>query len=247
MDPIHQFTVVPLVPIEIGGVDLSFTNAALFMALASGLVVWLILSGTRDRLLVPDRRQSMVEVLYEFINALVYSNAGPAARPFVPFIFSLFTFILVGNLLGMIPYCFTFTSHLIVTAALALVVFIMVTALGLYRHGWHFFKRFAPQGVPPALLPLMVPLEVVSYLIRPVSLSVRLFANMMAGHTMLKVFAGFIILLSGGLGVAGYVLGLLPLVMLVVLTGFELFVSAIQAYVFALLTVIYIQDAYAKH
>jgi len=247
MDPIHQFTVVPLVPLTIGGVDFSFTNAALFMALASGLVVWLLLSGIRERKMVPDRRQSLVEVLYEFIDALVYSNAGAEARPFVPFIFSLFTFILAGNLLGMIPYSFTFTSHLIVTAALALVVFVIVTFLGLLRHGWHFFARFAPKGVPLALLPLMVPLEIVSYLIRPVSLSVRLFANMMAGHTMLKVFAGFIILLSGSLGVAGYFLGLLPLMLLVVLTGFELFVSVIQAYVFALLTVIYIQDAYAKH
>jgi len=184
---------------------------------------------------------------YEFVSGIVYSNTGPRGRPFVPFVFALFMFLLLGNLIGMVPYTFTFTSHLIVTGTLALVVFVMVTLLGLIKHGLHFFTKFIPKGVPAALLPLMIPLEIISYFIRPISLSVRLFANIMAGHTMLKVFAGFIVMMAGGMGLVGYLLGLLPFALVVVLIGFEFFVAFIQAYVFALLTTIYIQDSLDLH
>ncbi len=247
MDPLHQFNVFPIFSMTISGGDVSFTNSSLYMLLSAGIALALVLYGMRRQLLVPDRLQSLAEVAYEFVAGIVHSNIGPEGRPFIPFVFALFMFLLLGNLIGMVPYTFTFTSHLIITGALALVVFVMVTVLGLIRHGFHFFSRFMPKGVPMALMPLMIPLEVISYFIRPVSLSVRLFANIMAGHTMLKVFAGFIIMMAGGLGIIGYVLGILPLLLLVVLIGFEIFVAFIQAYVFALLTVIYIQDSLGSH
>ena len=247
MDPLHQFNIVPIISIDISGGNVSFTNSSLFMLLAAGLAMALLVGGMRKRLLVPDRIQSLAEMSYEFVSGIVYSNTGPRGRPFVPFVFALFMFLLLGNLIGMVPYTFTFTSHLIVTGTLALVVFVMVTLLGLIKHGLHFFTKFIPKGVPAALLPLMIPLEIISYFIRPISLSVRLFANIMAGHTMLKVFAGFIVMMAGGMGLVGYLLGLLPFALVVVLIGFEFFVAFIQAYVFALLTTIYIQDSLDLH
>lgn len=247
MDPLHQFKIVPILSIDISGGNVSFTNSSLFMLLAAVIGLGLIIGGMRKRALVPGRLQSLAEVSYEFISDMVHSNAGHEGRPFVPFVFALFLFLLIGNVVGMVPYTFTFTSHLIVTGSLALVVFIMVTLLGFIKHGLHFFAKFVPKGVPAALMPLMIPLEIISYFIRPVSLSVRLFANIMAGHTMLKVFAGFIVMLAGGLGLVGYLIGVLPLALVVVLVGFEFFVAFIQAYVFALLTVIYIQDSLELH
>ncbi len=247
MDPLHQFLIYPLITITVSGGDVSFTNSALFMLLSALTGLGLVVGGMRKRLLVPDRMQSAAEISYEFVEGIVRSNAGHEGLPFVPFVFSLFLFLLFGNLIGMIPYTFTFTSHLVVTASLAMVVFIMVTLVGLLKHGLHFFSKFVPRGVPIALMPLMIPLEIISYFIRPVSLSVRLFANIMAGHTMLKVFAGFIVMMAGGLGAVGYLLGILPFALVVVLIGFEFFVAFIQAYVFALLTVIYIQDALEMH
>ena len=247
MDPLHQFNIIPLISINISGGDVSFTNSALYMLLAAGIAMAILVGGMRQRSLVPGRLQSLAEMAYEFISGMVHSNAGIEGRPFIPFVFALFMFLLLGNLIGMVPYTFTFTSHLIVTGTLAMVVFVMVTLLGFIKHGLHFFSKFVPKGVPAALMPLMIPLEIISYFIRPVSLSVRLFANIMAGHTMLKVFAGFIVMMAGALGIAGYLLGLLPLALVVVLVGFEFFVAFIQAYVFALLTVIYIQDSLELH
>ena len=247
MDPLHQFNIVPLISIDISGGNVSFTNSALYMLVAAVMGMGLILGGMRHRSLIPGRLQSAAEVIYEFISGMVHSNAGIEGRPFIPFVFALFLFLLFGNLIGMVPYTFTFTSHLIVTGALALVVFVMVTILGFLKHGLHFFHKFVPKGVPAVLMPLMIPLEIISYFIRPVSLSVRLFANIMAGHTMLKVFAGFIVMLAGAFGIVGYVAGLMPLALVVVLVGFEFFVAFIQAYVFALLTVIYIQDSLELH
>ena len=182
----------------------------------------------------------MAEMAYEFVANMVRDNVGTAGRKFFPFVFTLFMFILFGNLLGLLPYSFTFTSHIVVTGTLALVVITLVTAVGIIRHGFHFFSYFVPKGVPAALLPLMIPIEIISYLSRPVSLSIRLFANMMAGHTMLKVFGGFVVVL-------GFLGGWAPLAMDVALTAFELLVAGLQAYVFTVLTCIYLSDAVHLH
>ncbi|HEV7371045.1 F0F1 ATP synthase subunit A [Arenibaculum sp.] len=247
MDPLHQFEIRPLVPIHIGDLDVSFNNSAMFMVIAVLLITALLVFGMRGRDLVPGRLQSMAEMFYEFVANMVRENAGPDARRYFPFVFSLFMFILFGNLLGMVPGAFTFTSHIIVTFALALTVFVFVTLLGLVKHGLHFFSLFMPHGAPLALAPVLIPIEVLSYLSRPVSLSIRLFANMMAGHTMLKVFAGFSVLLGAGLGGTGYAIGILPLVINVALVGFEILVAFLQAYVFTILTCLYIRDALELH
>jgi len=239
IDPISQFAIKPIVGIELGGLDLSFTNSAFFMVLAVALVTLLITLSMRGHMLVPTRMQSISELTYEFVANMVKENVGQAGRPYFPFVFTLFMFILFGNMLGMIPYSFTFTSHIIVTFGLAAMVFIGVTILGFVKHGTHFFSLFVPSGAPKALLPLIVLIELISYLSRPVSLSIRLFANMMAGHTMLKVFAYFTIMLG--------VFGVAPLAINVALTGFEFLVAFLQAYVFALLTCLYINDAIHLH
>ncbi|MBI1207618.1 MAG: F0F1 ATP synthase subunit A [Azospirillum sp.] len=247
MDPLHQFNIVPIIPIFIGTGNVSFTNSALFMMIAVGIAVFLMVFGMRKRALVPGRWQSVAELLYEFIVKLVRTNAGIDARPFVPFVFTLFMFLLLGNLLGMVPYSFTFTSHIIVTFAMGVTVITVVTIVGLVKHGFHFFSLFMPHGAPLLLAPLIIPLEIISYFMRPVSLSVRLFANMMAGHTMLKVFASFVIMLGAGLGGVGYVVGILPIMINVALVAFEFLVAIIQAFVFTLLTTIYLRDAIELH
>lgn len=243
IDPMHQFEIKTLFPMQFGSIDASFTNSSLFMVIAAALLTLLMLVGINRRAMVPGRLQSIVELSYEFIANMLRDNVGTAGLRFFPFVFTLFMFILTLNLLGMIPYSFTVTSHIIVTFALAFFIFIGVTILGFAVHGFGFFKFFVPHGVPAYLLPLVVPIEVVSYLTRPISLSVRLFANMMAGHTVLKVFAGFVI----ALGAFGYLPGLLPLAFMVALTGLEVLVAALQAYVFAILTCIYLNDALHMH
>jgi len=238
--PLEQFTIKPIVPIKLGSLDLSFSNSAAFMAIAVlisfGVMAW----GVRRQAMVPGRLQSLAEILYEFISSMLKENVGPEGRKYLPFVFSLFLFVLLGNLLGMIPYGFTYTSHIVVTFGLAMVVFVAVTLIGLIRHGFHFFSLFVPHGAPWWLLPIIIPIEVISYMTRPISLSVRLFANMLAGHTMMKVFAGFVISL-------GLLAGWLPLALIVALTGFELGVAVLQAYVFSLLTCIYLKDAIHLH
>ena len=229
-----------LVPIEIGGLDASFTNASLFMLLAVAGVTVFLLAGMRGRAIVPTRWQSMAEVSYEFVAHMVRDNVGAEGRRYFPFVFSLFMFILFANMIGLIPFSYTFTSHIIVTFAMAMAVFIGVTAIGVARHGLHFLSLFLPKGVPMVMAPLLVPIEMISYLSRPVSLSIRLFANMMAGHTMLKVFAAFVI----PLGLIG---GWAPLVVNVALTGFEVLVAFLQAYVFTVLTCLYLHDAIHLH
>jgi F-type H+-transporting ATPase subunit a len=246
-DPLHQFQIEKLVPLQAGGYDISFTNSSLYMVVAVVLATLLLTVGMGRRSLVPGRLQSIAELMYEFVAGMLRDNAGPAAKPFFPFVFSLFMFVLLGNLVGMIPGTFTFTSHIIVTFALAATVFIMVTILALAKHGLHFFSYFLPHGTPMALAPFLIPLEILSYFIRPVSLSIRLFANMMAGHTMLKVFAGFTISMIGALGAAGYLMGLAPILINTILVGFEIFVAFIQAYVFSVLTCLYIRDALELH
>lgn len=241
-DPIHQFEISKWIPIEIGGLDLSFTNASAFMVATVASAGAFLYLTTSSRGLVPGRLQSISEMLYEFIASMLRDAAGSQGMRFFPFVFSLFMFVLVANLLGIFPYFFTVTSHIIVTFALALLVIGTVIVYGFWKHGLGFLKLFVPQGVPIALAPLVVAIEIVSFLSRPVSLSVRLFANMLAGHITLKVFAGFVTSLSA-LGAAGVAGAVLPLAMTVAITGLEVLVAALQAYVFAVLTCMYLNDA----
>lgn len=241
-DPTHQFLINKIVPIEIGGIDFSFTNASLFMVATVAAAAGFLYFSTSTRGLVPSRTQSVAELSYEFIASMLREGAGSAGMKFFPMVFSLFMFVLTANLLGMFPYFFTVTSQIIVTFALALFVIGTVLVYGFYKHGLHFLQLFVPSGVPGALLPLVVVIEIISFLSRPISLSVRLFANMLAGHITLKVFAGFVSSLGalGALGVGG---AILPLLMTVALTGLEFLVAFLQAYVFAVLTCMYLNDA----
>lgn len=230
--PLAQFEIQRYVPIEIGGYDISFTNSSLFMVAIVGLMTLFVIGGMSRAALVPGRWQMTVEMIYEFVADMLNSTTGSDGRKYFPFIFTLFVFILTANLLGMLPYSFTVTSHIIVTFALALVVFVGVTIIGFARHGLGFLRSFVPPGVPFILLPLIVVIEVISYFTRPISLSVRLFANMLAGHTMMKVFGGFVAALG--------IFGILPLAFMVALVALEIVVALLQAYVFAVLSCIYL-------
>lgn len=240
VDPIHQFVITDLFSFGDGG--FGFTNSSLFMLLTVGLIAGYLLLSTRGRSIVPNRWQVVSEMLYEFVAKMVRDSAGKEGMKFFPFVFSLFMFVLVANMFGMIPFFFTVTSHIIVTFALAMLVFVTVIIYGFWRNGFKFLKLFVPAGVPAYVLPIVVPIEVVSFLSRPISLSVRLFANILAGHITLKVFAGFIVTMSS-LGFLGWLGALLPLVMTVAITALEFLVAALQAYVFAVLTSMYINDA----
>jgi F-type H+-transporting ATPase subunit a len=244
MDPIHQFQILKLFPIaRIGPADIAFTNSALFMVLSVGAIVIFLLGSTQRRALVPGRLQMAAELFYSFMADALRNTAGPDGMAFFPLVFSLFMFILFANVLGLIPFFgFTITSHIIITAALALLVFFTVIVVGFWKNGLHFFRNFVPSGVPGYMLPLVVPIEIMSFLTRPVSHSIRLFANMLAGHITLQVFAGFITMLAA-IGVIGWIGALLPLVMMVALTALELLVAVLQAYVFAILTCIYLSEA----
>jgi len=239
LHPLEQFTIERIIPIHIGGLDVSYTNAALMMTIAVIFVTALMVLATRRAALVPGRWQSVAEMLYEFVSDMVDSNIGQGGRQFFPFIFTLFTFILFANLLGMIPFSYAATSQIIVTFALAAVVFILVTTIGIIRHGFHFLSLFVPHGVPKVLLLLLVPIELLSYFIRPFTLSIRLFANMLAGHTMLAIFGGF----AASVGI----FAILPLGINIALVGLELLVAVLQAYVFAILTCLYLRDALHLH
>jgi F-type H+-transporting ATPase subunit a len=237
--PLEQFVIKPIVPISLGGADVSFTNSSLFMVITLGLVSAFMILGMRRSAIVPGRWQCAAELAYEFVAGLLRDTVGQEGRKYFPFVFTLFMFILFGNLLGMVPYSFSFTSHIIVTFALAFVIFIGVTVLGFAKHGMHFFSFFVPPGTPLPMYPLLIPIEVISYLSRPISLSVRLFANMLAGHTLLKVIAGFVAALG--------FFGVLPLAFVVALTGLEILIAFLQAYVFTILTCLYINDALHLH
>ena len=240
-NPMHQFEVYRVGPeINISGINLSFTNASFFMLISSLLILLMLFLGTKKKLLIPTKMQLMTEMSYTFVAKMINDTAGSNAKPFFPFIFTLFMFVLFCNMVGMLPYSFTVTSHIIVTFILASLVFVGVTIIGFIKHGIKYLELFVPKGVPVVLLPLIVIIEIISYLSRPVSLSVRLFANMMAGHTMLKVFGGFVI----SLGLLG---GWLPLGFSAALTGLEILVAFLQAYVFAILTCIYLNDALNLH
>ncbi|AZO31665.1 MULTISPECIES: F0F1 ATP synthase subunit A [Mesorhizobium] len=242
VDPIHQFQIHPIIPIHIGGYDISFTNSSLFMVATIVVASAFLYMSTASRSLIPGRLQSISEMAYEFVGNMLRDAAGKQGMQFFPLVFSLFMFVLVANLIGLFPYFFTVTSHIIVTFTLAILVIGTVLVYGFAKHGLGFLKLFVPHGVPGYLLPLVVAIEIISFVSRPVSLSVRLFANMLAGHITLKVFSGFVVSLSalGAVGVAGSVL---PLAMAVALTALELLVAFLQAYVFAVLTCMYLNDA----
>ena len=241
LNPMHQFEIYKIGPeINLGNINLSFTNASLFMMISAILILSLLSLGTKKKSLIPSKIQLITEISYTFVAKMINDTAGSGAKSFFPFIFTLFMFILFCNIVGMLPYSFTVTSHIIITFALAAIIFIGVTIIGFVKHGIKYLELFVPKGVPIILLPLIIIIEIISYLSRPVSLSVRLFANMMAGHTMLKVFGGFVI----SLGLLG---GWLPLGFSVALTGLEILIAFLQAYVFAILTCIYLNDALNLH
>src|SRR5437868_1660567 len=240
-DPIHQFQIHKLFTLgHIGGQEIAFTNSSAYMFASVAIISLLMLATGRQ--LVPGRMQSVAEISYEFVANMLRSSAGSAGMKFFPLVFSLFMFICISNLIGIIPYTFTVASHLIVTVALALLVFFIVLFYGFYKNGLKFFKLFVPSGVPIFIMPIVVPIEVISFFLKPISHSVRLFANMLAGHIALTVFASFIPVLAG-LGIAGYAGAVLPLGMVIALTALELLVAFLQAYVFTILTCIYLNDA----
>ena len=238
--PLDQFEINPLVNFEVGGVNLAFTNSSVSMVITVLFITLFLTLTVNPRSIVPSRMQLISELCYNFIAQLLNDTVGDQGKRYFPFVFSIFMFVLIGNMVGMIPYQFTFTSHIIVTFALEAVVFIGVSILGFVNHGIRFFTFFYIPGVPFYMHPLLIPIEVISYLSRPISLSVRLFANMLAGHTLLKVFAGFVVSMP-------FFTGVLPLTFIVALTGLEILIAFLQAYVFAILTCLYINDAYHLH
>jgi F-type H+-transporting ATPase subunit a len=240
--PTEQFSIYPVIPITVAGYDVSLTNSGLFMLLVVALTCLLTAIAARGGSGVPTRMQALGEMAYEFTAGMLRSAAGEAGMRFFPFVFCIFFFVLISNLLGFIPFSFTVTSQIIITAALAGLVFLTVVFFGIKDHGTHFFHMFVPPGVPIYILPLVVAIEIVSFLSRPVSHSVRLFANMLAGHITLYVFGSFVIMLLGA-GAALKVFAVLPLVMTVAMDALELLVAFLQAYVFAMLTCMYLNDA----
>jgi F-type H+-transporting ATPase subunit a len=253
LDPLHQFVIKPIFSIDAAGFDLSFTNSSLSILLAI-LVMFAVFSiWTKTGKLIPSRMQALGELSYIFIADMIRDNVGSQGIKYFPFVFSIFLSVFLGNMLGMIPYAFTFTSHIIVTFTLAMIVFLFVTILGFVKHGWKFFSLFAPAGLPTYLTPLLVPIELISYLSRPITLAVRLFANMVAGHAMMKVFAGFSAMLIGfavaqdGFASMVGVFSIIPLSLNIIMTGFEIIVAALQAYVFTILTCVYLNDAIHLH
>ena len=245
MNPMEQFTIKPIVPLHIGGYDVSFTNQSLFMVVVVLAAAAFLTFAMGGRKLVPSRAQSMAEMSYEFVAGMINSSAGDDGLKFFPFVFTLFIFVLFCNFFGMVPWTFTVTSQIAVTFALAALVVLTVIVTGFAKHGIGFLKLFVPKA-PFLLLLLLVPIEVISFLTRPISLSVRLFANMLAGHTMLAVFAGFVVMLGSAGGVLS-VLSVAPMALIVAIMLLELLVAFLQAYVFAILTCIYINEALHLH
>ena len=237
--PLAQFEIKTLIPLQVGDINVSITNSSVFMIATVLAISLFLVMGMRRSALVPGRWQSMVELSYIFIANLIKDIVGSEGRPYFPFIFTVFMFVLFGNLFGMLPYTFTFTSHIVVTFTMALFVFLGVTLIAIAKHKIRFFTFFMPPGVPMYMAPILIPIEIISYLSRPISLSVRLFANMLAGHTLMKVFAGFIFALG--------VFGIAPWAFIVALTGLEIVIAFLQAYVFTILTCLYLNDALHLH
>lgn len=240
-NPIKQFEILPIVPLQIGNFDISYTNSSLWMTIAVIFSITFLSLAIRQKAVVPGRMQAFAEMMYSFIANMIRDNIGMKGRQYFPLIFTLFIVVLLGNMLGMLPYSFTYTSHILVTAALAFLIFFLVLVVGFYKHGLHFLSLFLPPGVPWWLIPLILPIEIMSFLTRPITLSVRLFANMIAGHIMLKVFAGFSVGMMS-LGYGGLLAGLLPMLFNSVMIGFEFLIAFLQAYVFAILSCIYLKD-----
>jgi F-type H+-transporting ATPase subunit a len=245
-DPLHQFVVTPIVPLQIGGIDISFTNSSLWMMIGVAVSSIFLSMAMRKETLVPGRMQVAAELLYEFIANMIRTNIGPEGRRYFPLIFTVFMVIFMGNFLGMLPFSFTYTSHIAVAAGMAFFVFFIVIIAGFLNNGLHFLSLFAPPGLPILLYPIMVPIELISFFVRPITLSVRLFANMMAGHLMLKVFAGFSVAMLS-LGIPGYVASLLPMLFNVPMIGFEFLIAFLHAYVFSVLCCIYLKDTVDLH
>jgi F-type H+-transporting ATPase subunit a len=244
LDPIHQFNINNLFTIgHIGGHTIAFTNSSAYMLLVVAVICLVAVRSFKGKQLVPSRFQSAAELTYVFVANMIRSTAGQEGMKFFPLVYAIFMFILVANVISIIPYTFSITSQIIVTAAFALFVFFTVLVYGFYKNGLKFFKIFVPAGIPIYILPLVVAIEIISFLSRPLSHSVRLFANMLAGHITLKVFAGFVAMLGASLGAIGWIGGVVPLAMTVALTALELLVAFLQAYVFAMLTCIYLNDA----
>jgi F-type H+-transporting ATPase subunit a len=244
IDPLHQFQIHRLIPLSLGGWDISYTNSALWMTIGLSVVCLFFYTSLKREALIPNRLQASAEIVFDFLSDMVKTYIGREGMPFFPFIFTLFWFVLMGNLLGLIPYSFTYTSHIAVTFSLAIVAFVAANVAGFRKHGLGMFHLFLPKGIPVFLAPLMIVIELISYLARPFSLSIRLFANMMAGHLILKLFASFSLML-GQSSLA--VLGILPLMLNIGVTGLEFLVAVLQTYVFTLLTCLYINDAINLH
>lgn len=242
-NPIEQFQIKPYIPLEVAGVNVSFTNSALMMVISVALITAFLTLSVRSRALVPGRWQSLAEIFYEFVANMLRDNVGTEGRKYFPFIFTLFMFVLFGNLLGMVPGAFTYTSHVIVTFGMAAVVFVGVTVIGFARHGTHFLRMFFPEGAPIATAVILIPIEVISYFSRPFSLAVRLFANMTVGHIILKVMGGFVV----SLGAFYVVPGVVPFAFLSAVTVLEFGIALLQAYVFTILSCIYLHDAIHMH
>ena len=237
--PLTQFEIIPIIPLQVFGYDISFTNSSLMMLVSVLLIIGLLGITCYKSSIIPNKLQLVGELLFNLINGLLYNIAGKESKKYMPFIFSIFIFILICNLVGMFPFSFTVTSHIIVTFAMAIVIFIGVTLIGFFRHGFHYLSIFLPQGTPLPLAPLMIVIELFAYLVRPISLSMRLTANMIAGHTIMKVVASFVIL-------AG-LFGIIPFALLILLTGFEIFVAILQAYIFTVLSCVYLNNAIRLH
>jgi F-type H+-transporting ATPase subunit a len=246
MSPLHQFEIHEIFPLSFAGYNLAFTNASLFMVLAVFFSVALMIVPMRKAALIPGRWQNLPELFYEFIHGLVRDVIGPGGMRYLPFVFTLFMLVFMGNMLGMLPYSFTFTSHIIVTAALGVLIISVVTLMGFINHGWHFFSLFAPSGLPKFIYLILVPIEVISFLSRPVTLAVRLCANMTAGHTVLKVFAMFSVMMAGAAGIAS-VSSILPMLLNALIVALELLVAVLQAYIFTILTCVYLKDTVELH
>ncbi len=245
-DPLHQFVITPWIELEVGGVDLSYTNSSFWMTVTVLSSLFIFSAASNNKNIVPTRLQIFGEMFYHFVANMIRSNLGPKGQEFFSFVFTVFIVVLMGNLLGLLPFAFTYTSHVAVTGALALMVFSIVIALALLRHGLKFFTLFCPPGTPWWITPLIIPIEIISFISRPVTLALRLFINMMVGHLMLKVIAGFSIMMVGA-GFGGFIGSLFPMAFNVLMIGFEAFIALIQAYVFALLTCIYLKDTIELH
>ncbi len=245
--PLHQFEITPLIPLQIAGIDVSFTNSSLWMVIATVVSMAFLILASRQKARVPNRAQAASEQLYGVVSNMIRENIGEKGMEYFPLIFTTFLVVLMGNLLGLLPYSFTYTSHIFVTGALALFLFFTIIIISLMKHGMHFFDLFNPPGVPLLLKPLIIPIELISYFVRPITLSVRLFANMMAGHLVLKVFAGFSVAMAAAFGLSGIAFGAVPALFNVLLFALELLVAVLQAYVFAILTCIYFKDAVELH